>query len=147
MFRRYLFIMIAILGILLQFSTAPATGSQKRARLSPSRTIVFMSDFGVVDDSVAICKGVMLGIEPELRIVDLTHEVTPYSILDGARFLAGTTPYYGPGTVFVVVIDPGVGSTRKPIVAKTKRGHYFVLPDNGLLTLVMQQDELPTLHG
>ena len=77
-----------------------------------------MTDFGVVDDSVAICKGVMYSIAPDLRIVDLTHQVTPFSILDGARFLYGATPYYPAGTVFVVVIDPTVGSTRKAIVVK-----------------------------
>jgi hypothetical protein len=104
------------------------------------QTIVFMTDFGVVDDSVAICRGVMYSIMPEVRIVDLTHQVTPFSILDGARFLYGATPYYPADTVFVVVIDPTVGSTRKAIVAKSKRGQYFVLPDNGLLTLVEQRD-------
>jgi S-adenosylmethionine hydrolase len=57
--------------------------------------------------------------------------VTPFSILDGARFLYGATPYYPAGTVFVVVVDPTVGSTRKAIIAKSKRGQYFVLPDNG----------------
>lgn len=103
-------------------------------------TIVFMTDFGVVDDSVALCKGVMYSIMPDVRIVDLTHEVKPFSILDGARFLYGATPYYPAGTVFVVVIDPGVGSTRKAIVARSKRGQYFVLPDNGLMTLVEQRD-------
>jgi S-adenosylmethionine hydrolase len=103
-------------------------------------TIVFMTDFGTVDDSVAICKGVMYSISPEVRIVDLTHEVTPFSILDGARFLYGTTPYYAPGTVFIVVVDPGVGSTRKAVVVKSKRGQYFVLPDNGLMTLVQDRD-------
>lgn len=103
-------------------------------------TVVFMTDFGHVDDSVPICKGVMLGIEPNLRIVDLTHDVTPFSILEGARFLAGTAPYYPAGTVFVAVVDPGVGSARKAIVALTKRGQYFVVPDNGLLTLVADQD-------
>src|SRR3954464_10837846 len=79
-------------------------------------TIVFMTDFGVLDDSVAICRGVMYGIMPEVRIVDLTHEVTPFSIVDGARFLFGATPYYPAGTVFVVVVDPTVGSRRKGIV-------------------------------
>jgi S-adenosylmethionine hydrolase len=109
-------------------------------------TIVFMTDFGVVDDSVALCRGVMYSIMPDVRIVDLTHEVTPFSILDGARFLYGATPYYPAGTVFVVVIDPGVGSTRKAIVAKSKRGQYFVLPDNGLLTLVEQRDGIEGVH-
>lgn len=99
-----------------------------------------MTDFGVVDDSVALCKGVMYSIAPDLRIVDLTHQVTPFSILDGARFLYGATPYFPAGTVFVVVIDPGVGSTRKAVVVKSKRGQYFVLPDNGLTTLVQERD-------
>jgi len=112
------------------------------AAAAASRTLVFMTDFGVVDDSVAICKGVMLSIAPDLRIVDLTHQVTPFSILEGARFLYGTTPYYPAGTVFVVVVDPTVGSTRKAIVVKSKRGQYFVLPDNGLMTLVQDRDGL-----
>jgi S-adenosylmethionine hydrolase len=99
-----------------------------------------MTDFGTQDDSVAICRGVMYGIMPEVRIVDLTHQVTPFSILDGARFLFGATPYYPAGTVFVVVVDPGVGSRRKAIVARSKRGQYFVLPDNGLLSPVEQRD-------
>ncbi len=103
-------------------------------------TIVFMTDFGTVDDSVAICRGVMYSIAPGVRIVDLTHQVTPFSILDGARFLYGASPYYPPGTVFVVVVDPGVGSTRKAVVVKSKRGQYFVLPDNGLMTLVQDRD-------
>jgi hypothetical protein len=99
-----------------------------------------MTDFGVLDDSVAICRGVMYSIAPALRIVDLTHQVTPYSILDGARFLYGASPYYPAGTVFVVVIDPGVGSTRKAVVVKSRHGQYFVLPDNGLMTLVQDRD-------
>src|SRR5215469_16509519 len=114
--------------------------SASRAAEKYPPTIVFMTDFGVVDDSVAICRGVMYGIAPEVRIVDLTHQVTPFSIFDGARFLYGATPYYPAGTVFVVVVDPGVGSTRKAIVAHSKRGQYFVLPDNGVLTFVEQRD-------
>jgi S-adenosylmethionine hydrolase len=116
--------------------------SGSRARAADRPTVVFMTDFGVVDDSVAICKGVMLSIAPDLRIVDLTHQVTPYSILDGARYLFGATPYFPAGTVFVVVVDPGVGSTRKAVVIKSKRGEYFVLPDNGLITLVADRDGL-----
>lgn len=110
------------------------------ASAKPTPTIVFMTDFGTVDDSVAICKGVMYSIVPEVRIVDLTHQVTPFSILDGARFLYGATAYYPAGTVFVVVIDPTVGSARKAVVVKSKRGQYFVLPDNGLMTLVQDRD-------
>ncbi len=106
-----------------------------------------MTDFGVMDDSVALCKGVMYSIAPELRIVDLTHEVTPFSILDGARFLYGATPYFPAGTVFVTVIDPGVGSTRKAVIVKSKRGQYFVLPDNGLMTLVQDRDGLESARA
>lgn len=103
-------------------------------------TVVFMTDFGIVDDSVALCKGVMYGIVPNLRIVDLTHQVIAFSIADGARFLFGASPYFPSGTVFVAVVDPTVGSTRKAIVVKTKRGQFFVLPDNGLITMVADRD-------
>ena len=130
---------------LLLISFASAEERSTDSRKYP-QTIVFMTDFGVVDDSVAICRGVMYSIMPTVRVVDLTHEVTPFSILDGARFLYGATPYYPQGTVFVVVVDPTVGSTRKAIVAKSKRGQYFVLPDNGLLTLVEQRDGIEAVH-
>ncbi len=113
---------------------------------APPPTVVFMTDFGIVDDSVALCKGVMYGIAPNLRIVDLTHQVTAYSIRDGARFLFGTTPYFPAGTVFVVVIDPGVGSSRKAVVVKSKRGQFFVLPDNGLMTMVEDRDGIESIR-
>jgi S-adenosyl-L-methionine hydrolase (adenosine-forming) len=106
----------------------------------PPPTIVFMTDFGILDDSVALCKGVMYGITPNLRIVDLTHEVSAFSIADGARFLFGATPYFPARTVFVAVVDPGVGSSRKAVVVKSKRGQFFVLPDNGLMTMVEDRD-------
>src|SRR5262249_24672664 len=105
----------------------------------PAR-VVFLSDFGTTDDSVAICKGVMLGIAPRLEIVDLTHEVPPWSIADGARLLAGTTPYYPAGTVFVAVVDPEVGGTRRAVVVATGGGQILVLPDNGLVTAVVDRD-------
>jgi S-adenosylmethionine hydrolase len=130
--------------LLAQDARSGAATSTREQKYPP--TIVFMTDFGVVDDSVALCRGVMYSIMPEVRVVDLTHQVTPFSILDGARFLYGATPYYPAGTVFVVVIDPGVGSTRKAIVAHSKRGQYFVLPDNGLLTLVEQRDGIDAVR-
>ena len=125
----------------LEFAAHPAA---VRAALPAAHRpiIVFMTDFGTVDDSVAICKGVMLSIAGDARIVDLTHQVTPFSIADGARFLYGATPYYPAGTVFVVVVDPGVGTSRKAVVVKSKRGQYFVLPDNGLMTMVLDRDGL-----
>lgn len=130
-----------LLVILLTLTPAYAADNE-----SYPPTIVFMTDFGTLDDAVPICKGVMYSIFPDLRIVDITHQVTPYSILDGARFLFGTTPYFPKGTVFVVVVDPGVGSSRKAIVAESKRGQYFVVPDNGLLTLVEARDGIESVH-
>ena len=129
-----------VIMLLATFIASVAALAETTSQQPP--TIVFMSDFGVVDDSVAICKGVMYSIVPELRIVDLTHEVNAFSIADGARFLFGATPYYPAGTVFVVVVDPGVGSTRKAIVVKSKRNQFFVLPDNGLMTMVQDRDGL-----
>ena len=105
-------------------------------------TIVFMTDFGTANDAVAICKAVMIGIAPDTRIMDITHQVTPFSIAEGARFLAGVSPYYPAGTVFVAVIDPGVGTSRRAVVVKTKKGQYFVLPDNGLVSPVVERDGL-----
>lgn len=105
-----------------------------------------MTDFGAANDAVAICKAVMISIAPDVRIMDITHQVTPYSIEEGARFLAGVTPYYPPGTVFVVVIDPGVGTSRKAVIVKTKKPQYFVLPDNGLITPVVDRDGLDSAH-
>jgi len=138
--RRFLFrLLVAVTGGALLAGHLPAVAQS--AEKYP-QTIVFMTDFGVVDDSVNICKGVMYSVMPGVRIVDLSHQVTPFSVLDGARFLFGATPYYPAGTVFVVVIDPGVGSTRKAVIIKSKRGQYFVLPDNGLITLVAQRDGL-----
>ena len=130
-----------IVIIVLSLAFSPLAARAQDATSYPP-TIVFMTDFGVVDDSVAICRGVMYSVMPTVRVVDLSHEVTPFSILDGARYLYGATPYYPAGIVFVVVIDPGVGSTRKAVIIKSKRGQYFVLPDNGLITLVAQRDGL-----
>ena len=137
-------IIFSLVVLLLAAFAGGQTATAPTQKYPP--TIVFMTDFGVVDDSVALCRGVMYSIMPEVRIVDLTHEVTPFSILDGARFLFGATPYFPAGTVFVVVIDPTVGSTRKAIVARSKRGQYFVLPDNGLMTLVEQRDGIEAVR-
>lgn len=135
---------LIIFAYLFACSAIAHAASEPAGKYPP--TIVFMTDFGVVDDSVALCRGVMYSVMPDVRIVDLTHEVTPFSILDGARFLYGATPYFPAGTVFVVVIDPTVGSTRKAIVAHSKRGQYFVLPDNGLMTLVEQRDGIDAVR-
>jgi S-adenosylmethionine hydrolase len=116
------------------------------AAQQPTKVIGFMTDFDVKDDAVGICKAVMDGVAPGVRILDITHQSEPYNIAMGARFLAGSAPYFPKDAVFVVVIDPTVGSKRKAIVAKSRVGQYFVLPDNGLLTLVQDRDGIVEAH-
>ena len=99
-----------------------------------------MTDFGVANDAVAICRAVIWGIAPDVRLTDISHQVTPFSIEEGSRFLFGVTPYYPANTVFLIVVDPGVGTSRKAIIAKSKKGQYFVAPDNGVLTPVLDRD-------
>lgn len=122
--------------------SAPDNPSSASRNPSVRPAVVFMTDFGTANDAVAICKAVMIGIAPDARIMDITHQVTPFSIEEGARFLAGVSPYYPAGTVFVAVIDPGVGTSRRAVVVKTKKGQYFVLPDNGLVSPVVERDGL-----
>lgn len=119
------------------------TSPQERKTL---RTIGFMTDFDVKDDAVGICKAVMNGVAPGVEVIDITHQATPYNIAEGARFLAGSAPYFEKDAVFVVVIDPGVGSTRRAIIARSKKGQFFVLPDNGLLTLVQDRDGIEAVR-
>jgi S-adenosylmethionine hydrolase len=113
---------------------------------SAQATIVFMTDFGTANDAVAICKAVILGIAPNARIMDITHQVTPYSIEEASRLLAGVTPYYPAGTVFLAVVDPGVGTSRKAVIVKSNKGQFFVLPDNGLITPVADRDGIEGAH-
>jgi S-adenosylmethionine hydrolase len=110
------------------------------AAQSAPATIVFMTDFGAANDAAAICRAVIVGIAPDVRIMDITHQVTPFSIEEGARFLEGVSPYYPAGTVFLAVVDPGVGTARKPLIVRTRRQQFFVLPDNGLITPVADRD-------
>ena len=117
---------------------APASAQASSARPA----IVFMTDFGTANDAVAICRAVIYGIAPDVRITDITHQVTPFSIEEASRFLYGVTPYYPEGTVFLVVVDPGVGTSRKAIAVKSKKGQYFILPDNGVITPVLDRDGL-----
>jgi len=102
----------------------------------PQNALVLQSDFGTLDGAVAAMKGVAVGVSPEIRIYDLTHEVPAFNIWEAALRLVQVAEYWPSGTVFVSVVDPGVGTNRKSIVLKTNSGHYFVTPDNGTLTFV-----------
>ena len=104
------------------------------------KPLVFQTDFGLVDGAVSAMYGVAYTVNPELKIHDLTHDITPFHIWEASYRLIQTIHYWPQGTVFVSVVDPGVGSDRKSVVVKTKSGQFIVTPDNGTLTHVIRLD-------
>ncbi len=103
-----------------------------------NKIVVFQSDFGLKDGAVSAMKGVANGVSTDLKLYDLTHEIPAYNIWEAACRLEQTVRYWPAGTVFVSVVDPGVGTSRKSVVLKTRSGHYIVTPDNGTLTLIAE---------
>ncbi|HLG39560.1 MAG TPA: S-adenosyl-l-methionine hydroxide adenosyltransferase family protein [Chitinophagaceae bacterium] len=103
-----------------------------------NKIVVFQSDFGLKDGAVSAMKGVAIGVAPDLKLFDLTHEIPAYNIWEAAYRLEQTIAYWPAGTVFVSVVDPGVGTDRKSVVLKTNTGQFIVTPDNGTLTLVAE---------
>jgi S-adenosyl-L-methionine hydrolase (adenosine-forming) len=102
--------------------------------------IALLSDFGTRDHYAGTMKGVMIGICPDVTLIDVTHEISPHDVMEGALQLAASCRYFPAGTIFLAIVDPGVGSSRKGIAAEA--GDYrFVAPDNGVLTAVLR--ELP----
>ena len=107
----------------------------------PQRPIITLTtDFGLNDHFVGAIKGVILGIARDAEIVDICHTVQAFDILDGALALAHSYSYYPVGTVHLVIVDPGVGSARRPIVASSEE-YNFVAPDNGVLSLMYAREE------
>lgn len=107
--------------------------------------ITLTTDFGYSDPYVGAMKGVIASIAPEAGILDLCHGVAPFDILDGAYTLAQAYRFYPPDTVHVVVVDPGVGTPRRPILAHAGK-HYFIAPDNGVLSLVYDREGGATVY-
>jgi S-adenosylmethionine hydrolase len=103
-----------------------------------NQIVVFQSDFGLKDGAVSAMKGVAMGVSSDLKLFDLTHEIPAYNIWEAAYRLQQTVPYWPAGTVFVSVVDPGVGTDRKSVVLKTATGQFIVTPDNGTLTLIAE---------
>ena len=101
--------------------------------------LVLQSDFGLDDGAVSAMYGVAKNVDRNLEIHDLTHGITPFQVLEGSYRLFQTAKYWPKGTVFVSVVDPGVGTIRKSVVAETKTGHYIVTPDNGTLTHIKNE--------
>jgi S-adenosylmethionine hydrolase len=116
-------------AIILALATSDAADESRRA-------LVLSSDFGTTERFVASMKGVALSVDPNLQVHDLTHHIEPFNIWQASYMLAGTIDYWPKGTVFVSVVDPGVGTERRSVAVKTGTGHYVVTPDNGSLTLV-----------
>ena len=107
-------------------------------------TVTLTTDFGLRDGYVAAMKGAMLRVEPGLRLVDVTHEVPPGDVMAAAFVLGQAAPHFPPETVHLVVVDPGVGTDRRPLAARLRLGgerHLFVGPDNGVLPLLLRGDE------
>jgi S-adenosylmethionine hydrolase len=106
----------------------------------PAPLITLTTDFGLTDHYVGVMKGIILSICPRARIVDISHGVSAYEIAEGAFTIAQAYRYFPRGTVHVVVVDPGVGTSRRPILAQAA-GQYFVAPDNGVLSLVYAREK------
>lgn len=116
------------------------------ARAQAESALVLLTDFGTSDGAVSAMHGVAYGVDPKLVVSDLTHQIPDYDIWLGAYRLFQTANYWPVGTVFVAVVDPGVGTSRKSVVLKTKQGRYFVGPDNGLFTLIAERDGVAELR-
>jgi S-adenosylmethionine hydrolase len=106
----------------------------------PPAIITLTTDFGLSDHFVGVMKGVILGILPEARVVDITHQINPYEIAEGAFVIAEAYRWFPKKTVHVVVVDPGVGTLRRPILAEAA-GQYFVAPDNGVLSMLYAREK------
>lgn len=134
------FVLFASIAMSLAFNIACSHMPETSAKAASRQALVLMTDFGVKDGAVSEMKGVAYQVSPELVISDLTHEIPPFDLWQAAYRMKQTAPYWADGTVFVTVVDPGVGSERKSIVAKSKSGKLFVGPDNGHLTLISEMD-------
>lgn len=112
----------------------------REGKLAGKQVISITTDFGENDHYVGVMKGVILKINPDAAIVDINHQVNSYDIFDGAYNVAQSYHYFPSGTVHLVVVDPGVGSERRPILVKT-RDYAFVAPDNGVLSLMYERED------
>jgi len=107
--------------------------------------ITLTTDFGTSDHLVGTMKGVILNINPAARIVDLNHGVTPFDLLDGALSIGNAYKYFPPRTIHVVVVDPGVGTERRPLLV-TGEKHFFIAPDNGVLSTIFERETCTVRH-
>jgi|HubBroStandDraft_2_1064218.scaffolds.fasta_scaffold30354_2 S-adenosylmethionine hydrolase len=112
----------------------------QRERDLTNPIITLTTDYGTNDHLVGVLKGVILRINPDVQIVDITHGVTPFDLLDGATVIANAYPFFPPRTIHVVVVDPGVGTERRPLIV-SGQNQYFLAPDNGVLSGVFEKEQ------
>jgi len=124
-------------GILLLAAGDPAFGQ---------RALLIQTDFGLAEGSIAEMKGVAFSVDRDLRVYDLTHLIPPYDVWEAAVRLQQTAPYWPSGTVFVSIVDPGVGTDRKAVVVRSRTGHLFVGPDNGTFTFIAEKLGIETVR-
>jgi len=113
------------------------------SELKLKSNIALLTDFGIKGQHyVALMKAVILNINPNVNIIDISHTISPYSIIEASYLVKSTFNYFPKGTIFIIVVDPGVGSERKIIIIKTKSNYYFIAPNNGILANILDKDEI-----
>lgn len=135
----------SVIGLMLFCSCTTMTDNCHPPKPSNSPIVAFLSDFGTRSDAVGVCHGIMLSIEPQLKIIDFNHNITPFNISEAALSLKRTDTY-PPNTIFMTVVDPGVGTERMPIAIKTKKSLYYLLPNNGVVTYVAKTQGIEEVY-
>lgn len=136
-------IVISTMAVLIMFLIAASCDNKN---IKEPKPVVMQTDFGLKDGAVSAMKGVAYGVDARLPLFDLTHEIPAYNIWEAAYRLSQTVPYWPAETVFVSVVDPGVGTNRQSVVARLKNGQYIVTPDNGTLTLLADEIGIESLR-
>src|SRR6202795_2482372 len=127
-------------GVPSHFVARGARRTPWRETLVTNAIITLTTDYGTDDHLVGTVKGVILKINPEVTIVDITHHVTPFDLLDGALAIGAAYEYFPPKTIHIVIVDPGVGTERRPLLV-SGQNQYFIAPDNGVLSLVYEREQ------
>ena len=134
----FLLVFSSLFTVSCSFPFLKQTPAEKEV-LASKKIIALLTDLGSEDFYVGAMKGIIYSICPEVTVVDITHQITPYNLQEGSRTLYHTAKEFPPGTIFVAVVDPGTGTKRRPIVLLTLDRKYFVGPDNGIFSLVLRE--------
>jgi S-adenosyl-L-methionine hydrolase (adenosine-forming) len=128
------------IALILIVAGLTACSPSKKAPAPVEPLIALLTDYGQDDAFVAEMKGAILTVNPRVRLIDLTHEVEPFNQTQAAYLLSQSAKEFPAGTIFVAVVDPGVGTARNPIMVQTKAGKYYIAANNGILTLVLERE-------